>query len=251
LSCCWTGCRAFPACPASSRWQDAGADAAGSDWADLVDVAGLLTGRDRRAQLTGAVGRLIVLGALRPGYRWLYALRSGSVLERFRARQDPKGFAALDVLFAAGGARLTPADRRLAYCQLTRILIHNGGRLADITVADCVEAYRAQAGYSQRQHSYWYVLLLRAGILPAGSPPTVWAASRRGQLTVQELVDGYDVECRPMRDLLVDYLHERQAGLETSITAADHKLTQMRRSQTTSDLGTPTVSPPAAPQAQP
>ncbi len=206
--------QSFPGVSWQQRWQAAGADAAGSDWADLVDAAGLLTGRDRRAQLTGAVGRLIVLGALRPGYRWLYALRSGSVLERFRARQDPEGFAALDVLFAAGGARLTPADRRLAYCQLTRILIHNGGRLADITVADCVEAYRAQAGYSQRQHSYWYVLLLRAGILPAGSPPTVWAASRRGQLTVEELVDGYDVACRPMRDLLVDYLHERQAGMD-------------------------------------
>lgn len=42
-----------------------------------------------------------MLGALRPGYRWLYALRSDSVLERFRARQDPpEGFAALDVLFA-------------------------------------------------------------------------------------------------------------------------------------------------------
>lgn len=204
----------FPGGSWQQRWQVCGADAAGSDWADLVDVDGLQTGPDRRAQLTGAVGRLIVLGALRPSYAWLYALRSASVLERFRARHDPDGFAALDALFAEEGTRLTPADRRLAFCQLTRILIHNGGRLADVTLADCVEAYRAQAGYSQRQHSYWYVLLLRAGILPPGSPPSIWAASRRGQLTVEELVDGYDVECRPVRDLLIDYLHERQPGMD-------------------------------------
>ena len=77
-----------------------------------------------------------------------------------------------------------------------------------------MEAYRAQTGYSARQHSYWYVLLLRAGILPEGSPPTAWAASRRGQLTVEELVDGYQVVNGPVRELLVDYLHERQAAMD-------------------------------------
>lgn len=73
---------------------------------------------------------------------------------------------------------------------------------------------RAQTGYSQRQHSYWYVLLLRTAILPEGSPPTVWAASRRGQLSVEELVDGYQLDCQPVRDLLVDYLHEWRPSMD-------------------------------------
>lgn len=203
----------FPGASWQQRWQASGADTAGPGWTALVEVAGLQGGAQGRAQLTGAAGRLILLGALRPSYGWLYQLISAAVLGRFRDRQDPEGFAALDVL-CAGTERLTVTDRQFAYCQLTRILMHNGGRLSEITVEDCVEAYRAQVGYTARQHSYWYVLLLRAGILPPGSPPTVWAASRRGQLTVAELVDGYDLACRPVRDLFVDYLHERQAGMD-------------------------------------
>lgn len=208
----WLG--QFPGTSWQHRWQASGADDAGFSWTDLVSVVGLQSGTQGRAQLTGAVGRLIVLGAVRPGYPWLYAMRSAAVLERFREMHDPDGFAALDVLCADSGQRFTATDRQFAYCQLTRILIRNGGQLSDITVEDCVEAYRAQTGHSQRQHSYWYVLLVRAAMLPEGSPPTVWAASRRGQLTVEELVDGYDVDCQPVRDLLVDYLHERQASLD-------------------------------------
>lgn len=195
------------------RWLASGADAAGGTWTVHVDVVGLQKGPQGRAQLTGAAGRLLVLGAIRPSYQWLYTLRSSAMLERFRGAHDPDGFAALDLLCDAT-ERFTATDRQFAYCQLTRILMRNGGRLADISVEDCVEAYRAQTGYSARQHSYWYVLLLRAGILPEGSPPTVWAASRRGQLTVEELVDGYQVLNRPVRDLLVDYLHERQAAMD-------------------------------------
>jgi hypothetical protein len=77
-------------------------------------------------------------------------------------------------------------------------LIHNGGRLSEIRLDDCIEAYRAQMGFCSRQHSYWYVLLCKAGFLPPNSPPTVWAASRRGQLTVAELVDGYRIACQPV-----------------------------------------------------
>lgn len=195
------------------RWLASGADVAVGAWTEQVEVVGLQQGAQGRAQLTGAAGRLIVLGAIRPNYPWLYRLISAAVFDRFRSVHDPEGFAALDVLCDAT-ERFTATDRQFAYCQLTRILMHNGGQLVDITVEDCVEAYRAQTGYSARQHSYWYVLLLRAGILPAGSPPTVWAANRRGQLTVEELVDGYQVANGPVRALLVDYLHERQPAMD-------------------------------------
>jgi integrase len=205
----------FPGDTWQQRWLASGADRAGESWADAVDAPGLLAGVNGRAQLTGAAGRMVLLGALRPAYNWLYRLRSGPVLERFRALHDPDGFATLAPICEAI-PRFTVLDRRSAYHQLTRILMHNGGRLADITLADCIEAYRAQVGYSARQHSHWYLLLREVGILPADSPPTIWAASRRGQLTVEELVDGYDVICRPVRNLLVDYLHERQAAMDYS-----------------------------------
>lgn len=157
-------------------------------------------------------------------YQWLYRLRSAKVLTRFRALHDPEGFATLDAI-CDGTERFTALDRSFAFHQLTRILMHNGGRLADITVADCIEAYRAEIGYSARQHSHWYLLLGQAGMLPADSPPSIWAASRRGQLQVEELVDGYDLECRPVRDLLIEYLRERQASMDyTSLRQLASKL---------------------------
>jgi hypothetical protein len=128
------------------------------------------------------------------------------MLNRFPGLRDPDGFAALDPI-CEQTERFTALDRSFAYHQLTRILVHNGGRLADITVADCIEAYRAQVGYAARQHGQRYLLLRQAGFLPAESAPTIWAASRRGQLSVEELVDGYEVACRPVRNLFVDYLH--------------------------------------------
>lgn len=214
----------FPGVTWQQRWLASEADGAGESWPDTVKVAGLLGGTNGRAQLTGAAGRMVLLGALRPAYNWLYHLRSGPVLERFRTLHDPDGFAALDPICDAT-PRFTVLDRRSAYNQLTRILMHNGGRLAGITLADCIEAYRAQIGYSARQHSHWYLLLRQVAILSADSPPSIWAASRRGQLSVEELVDGYDVVCQPVRNLLVDYLHERQAGMDyTSVRQLASKL---------------------------
>ncbi len=198
------------------RWLASGADAAGKTWTDLPDVEGLSTdAKKTRAQFTGAAGRLILLDVIRPSYTWLYSSPSNTLYRRFEQLRDPAGFAAMTARCDAYHS-LTTLDRRSAFIQLARILMHNGGPLADITVTDCVEAYRAQTGYSSRQHSHWYILLREQGILPAGSPPTCHAASRRGQLTIAELVDGYQVECQPVRDVLVDYLQERQPGLDYS-----------------------------------
>ena len=199
------------------RWHSSGADAAAKAWTDLVaNIEGLPPDpKDRRSQLTGAAGRLILLDLIRPGYDWLYSSPSNTLNKRFEQVRDAAGFAALGALCDAN-RRLTSSDRRGAFVQLTRILMHNGGLLADITLADCVEAYRAQDGYGSRLYSHWYVLLRERGILPADSPPSVFAASRRGQLTIEELVDGYQVECKPVRDLFVDYLTERQPGLDYS-----------------------------------
>ncbi|MGH8974228.1 MAG: tyrosine-type recombinase/integrase, partial [Acidimicrobiia bacterium] len=214
----------FPGESWQQRWRGSGADEAGGAWTEAVDVPGLLGHEHGRGQLTGGAGRLILVGAIRPSYNWLYRFRSGPCFERLRNLRDPAGFARLDPLCEATD-RFTASDRNLAYIQLSRILVHNGGLLSDITVADCIEAYRAQVGYSSRQHSHWYRLLLQAGILPTDAPPTIWAASRRGQLSVEELVDGYAVASAPVRNLLVDYLRERQAGMDyTSLRQLATKL---------------------------
>lgn len=195
------------------RWLLSGIDDAPRTWQDLVMAPSAAT-KETTRDLNAVAGRLILVDAVRPSYPWLYRL-SPILVGGFWERRDPTGLAVLERLFA-GNARLTSVDRMFIRNQLMRMLIRTGGGLADLTVSDCIEAYRAQVDGSARQHAHWYLLLRQAGILPDDSPPTVWAASRRGQLTVEEMVDGYGIECLAVRDLLVDYLHECQAGLDHS-----------------------------------
>ena len=54
-----------------------------------------------------------------------------------------------------------------------------------------------------------------SGSSPADAPATIRAfGMAQGQLTVEELVDRYRLQCKPVRDLLVDYLRERQPALD-------------------------------------
>ncbi|MGH9251211.1 MAG: tyrosine-type recombinase/integrase, partial [Acidimicrobiales bacterium] len=225
--------RRFPGESWQQRWLASGADTAGKSWPDLVTsgLAGTPTAEripedphKARSLATGSAGRLILLDVIRPGYDWLYSSPSGTLFPRFELLRDPEGFAAVNARCVAD-ARMASTDRRAALIQLCRILMHNGGLLADITLADCVEAYRALNGYSGKAHSRWYGLLRELDILPVDAPPTVYAASRRGQLTIPEIVDAYSIECRPIRDLFVDYLTERAPGLDyTTIRQLASKL---------------------------
>ncbi|MHB1288339.1 tyrosine-type recombinase/integrase [Georgenia sp.] len=204
---------AFPGESWQQRWHASNLDEAGKRWTDQMALEGGGAG-GRRNTFTGAAGRLIVLDVIRPDYSWLYcAVAHTVVFDRFRELRDPDGFAVMEKLCEAN-PRLQSNDRRHAMIQLTRMLMHNGGRLADITMVDCLEAYHAQHGNNARQHSHWYALLREAEILPADSQPTIYAASLRGPLTIEEMVDRYDVQCRPVRDLFVAYLHERRPGMD-------------------------------------
>ena len=197
------------------RWHLSGADTAGRGWSTLVQPCRVR--EDYRAtQMTNAVAQLILLDAIRPSYEWLFKAFGGTLYERFREIRDPAGFAALDIVCGQVTPPFNPTDRRDAYVQLCRMLIHSGGQLADITLADCVEASRAQLQYQRKNLTQWYPLLRQAGILSDQTPPTMQSATRRGQLSVTELVDAYDIACRPVRDLFVDYLHERAPGLDYS-----------------------------------
>src|SRR2546429_73635 len=52
------------------------------------------------------------------------------------------------------------------------------------------------------------------GASPAGAPGSVRTSLARGQLTAGQLIDRYDIACRPVRDLLADYLKERQPSVD-------------------------------------
>lgn len=64
-------------------------------------------------------------------------------------------------------------------------------------------------------HAAWD-LLSGIGVTPAGT--SLRSAQRRGQRTTAELVDEHGISCRPIRGVLVRYLHERRpARVDTDL----------------------------------
>lgn len=206
------------------RWIASGLNGHGSRWtAQITDPRIRPTGHGR-ATLIGGAAALLLLDVVRPSYRWLFGFLSHPTLAEIQRHRDPDGFARLAELGAALPG-FGPDDQTPAFKHLTRILVHNGGTLADITVADCREAFAAQLGYAVQKRTLWYWLLLHAGALDADAPRDAHSLMKTGQRTVTELVDGYRVESVEVRAVLIDYLHERQAVLDyTSLAALASKL---------------------------
>ena len=76
---------------------------------------------------------------------------------------------------------------------------------------------RPRDGTSSRRTSpFFYQLLHAAGAFPPAAPATVRmiGAQFAGQLTAEQLIDRYGIACQPVRDLLADYLRERQPGID-------------------------------------
>jgi len=57
-------------------------------------------------------------------------------------------------------------------------------------------------------------MLREAGVLGEQAPPTLRHLRTAGQRTPEHMIDRYHIACRPVRDLLVDYLKERQPALD-------------------------------------
>jgi hypothetical protein len=92
-----------------------------------------------------------------------------------------------------------------------------GGMVPDITAGDCVEmAELLLGGGGVDTSAYFYQLLHAMGAFPDAAPSTVRAVSgqAQGQITVEQMIDRYDIACRPVRNVLVDYLRERQPSLD-------------------------------------
>ncbi|BCB84870.1 hypothetical protein Psuf_021830 [Phytohabitans suffuscus] len=101
--------------------------------------------------------------------------------------------------------------------KLTWIVIRKGGLIADITVGDCVELTKALQEHHFRGSAgrpLFYALLRKAGTLPPGTPERLRVLRVDGRHSVEQIVDAYGIQCRPVRDLLVEYLTERSPGLD-------------------------------------
>jgi site-specific recombinase XerD len=208
------------------RWKASGVDTGGHaapDWKDIpvawLRNAGRGYGGDPAEGLNAALLQLICGDIVRPSIPWLLTCRSHMYLPGEMARvRDPDGFAALRAAgrdAAISSTTESGALRRIAY-----VMAAKGGTVREVTVGDCLEMLDLQAEYVQKglagNGPHFYQLMRTIGAFPDDAPATVLMlhSSYRGQLTAAQLIDRYDLACRPVRHLLVDYLQERQPALD-------------------------------------
>ncbi|WP_261565771.1 site-specific integrase [Frankia gtarii] len=150
------------------------------------------------------------------------ALRKGALPNVLAQCRDPSGFARLHALSSADPDINQAGATRISY-RTAIIVAAKGGTLADITPGDVLELLEIEArahGTGTGAVHTFYRILRTMGVFGDQAPVTLRELRTTGQLTPDELIDRYGLVCQPVRDLLVDYLRERQPALDyTSLVA--------------------------------
>jgi integrase len=205
------------------RWLASGAEAA-PDWRELVHAPYGRTGPSTSQSLGHLAPGLLVFtcaDVIRPSLAFLLAstgMLRGLALEMARTR-DPDGLAALARPLNRAAVGLQTGQQALT--RVACILATKGGLVADVTVGDCIEllelARQVRREWEGRSGStLFYQLLREAGVLGDQAPATLRVFAGRGKPSCAQLIDRYHLACRPVRDVLVDYLAERQPSVDFS-----------------------------------
>ena len=215
----------WPGASWQERWQASGSEALGRSWVE-VPAAALQAHTPRPPSLHVArrgvivgISALLCLRVLRPGYAWLFAAHFNETYGWVRQLTDPEFFAeALERCRAAGTRERHQLD---AMHHLSRVTLHTGRGPRQLTPADLLDYHATLRALGRQANvlTLTWDLLRDLAVFPAGTPD-LRAALRRGQRSIAELVDTYQLTCRPVRDVLVRYLSERAASLDYSSLAS-------------------------------
>jgi integrase len=203
------------------RWMTSGVDAAGGSWRQVTTA--WLRGHGHQSQhrqevLTRAVVVAISADIIRPSLSWLAEanFRKGILVNALAQFRDPEGFRRLRAACSADPAVSASAAGRAVY-RTALIVAAKGGTVGDITTGDILELLEAEAeahGTAVGATHLFYRVLCVMGVFGPGAPATLRELRTGGQRTPAELIDRYQLACRPVRDLLVEYLQERQPALD-------------------------------------
>lgn len=213
------------------RWLASGADAAGAQWRQVligwVREQGPVSAW-REENLAEALPVAISADIVRPSLSWLVnggSARGGLLVRELAASRDPEGFSRIEVLDGQVGVTRTTGSQ-LRY-RAALIVAAKGGSVADITIGDVLELFDVEDAF-QRPASgrpAFYRALHEVGAFGTDAPATLRAMRSSRQRTPEELIDRYGLVCRPIRDVFVDYLRERQPALDyTSVDALSYYL---------------------------
>jgi hypothetical protein len=117
---------------------------------------------------------------------------------------------------------MTAPARQATMGRAAILVAAKGGLLSEVSAGDFLELLDAEA-QTQPRHDYSAVswrLLRQLGVFGPAAPAALAELRTIRQRTPTELIGRYRLACQPVRDLLADYLHERQPALD--YTSLDH-----------------------------
>ena len=198
------------------RWHASGAQAEPrADWRSLVAPGARISAR-AEDHLGSGLLLLICSDVVRPSVGWLLTSPTPRRLAVSLARaRDAEGFARLERVLDE--AAVSVGTSGPAMSRIAAIVAAKGGGVGDICVGDCLEVVRiARAVFGDGHYNspFFYQLLHSAGVFGADAPASVRMFNTAGQRSAEDLVDRYRIACGPVRDLLVDYLRERETRLD-------------------------------------
>lgn len=202
------------------RWRSSGAGD-GMGWVDEL-AAKLSPGQEYhrrhnrvRHEIVTGLCYLMLCRAVVPSYEFLAAYRAHHLFTYARQVFRPDLFAKIEAAADAVGVH---GRRRLgALGVLCKIVLRTGRDLDQLTGEDLL-AYRTweASRYRMPKSGVGLAWLLVRGIADLGGHATIRDALRLGQRPTAELVDRWQLRCRPVRGVLVRYLDERRPGLDYS-----------------------------------
>ena len=204
------------------RWLASGADAAAGAWRE-VPVRWLREqgyhSKWRQEALVEALPVAVSADLVRPTLHWLVSggpARGGLLARNLETCRDPDGFARLGEQCRKNPRISATVAGQIRYLA-AQIVAAKGGGIAQITLGDVLELFDAEDAArvnTQASRRVFYRIFHDLGIFGADAPPTLRALRTSAPRTPEQLIDRYRLTRRSIRDLLVDYLRERQPALD-------------------------------------
>ncbi|WP_217208913.1 site-specific integrase [Streptomyces sp. AC550_RSS872] len=224
----------FPGASWQQRWN---ASSAGTGpYEMLADIrtwskkAGLRSVPDKEINI--GTTALVCADVVRPSPEWLLARHVRTLRTVMMEVRDPAGFARLEGTVPPD--LWSSKSGRGAHGMIAVLLAAKGGYIQDLTFGDMLALRPATWITGRRSLNLAYSWLRNAGVVPFEGPATLRDVEvRAGQVSADRLVDRYQLKCRPVRDLIVDYLTERQPSLDYGSLVG---LSRMLASQFWADL---------------
>jgi len=203
------------------RWLASGAGAQGAGWRAVPAAWLAARGRSSRKWVTAvsvALRAAVCADIVRPSLGWLLSggMADNWFAQALAAERDPAGFARLQELLDAD-PELSDAVRRVSAHRAAVIVAAKGGALGQVTIGDLLAEHTAEEESLRRPCEGMQVIYgtLRAmGVIDG--PAAFRQLRAAGPRTPEQMIDRYRLACQPVRDLLVDYLRERQPALDYS-----------------------------------